>query len=38
MNSLKHVYYRNKRHILFALITVVSLALPWITIGGKHFF
>ncbi|MDR3178329.1 MAG: cytochrome c oxidase accessory protein CcoG [Campylobacteraceae bacterium] len=30
--------YGKKRHILFALITIFSLVLPWITIEGKHIF
>jgi cytochrome c oxidase accessory protein FixG len=34
----KSVYYGKKRHTLFAFITAISLILPWITIGGKHFF
>jgi cytochrome c oxidase accessory protein FixG len=33
-----HMTYGKKRHILFAFITIFSLILPWITIGGKHLF
>ncbi len=30
--------WRIKRYYMYAVITVVSLVLPWIKIGGNHFF
>ncbi len=30
--------YRYKRYIMFAIVTIVSLVLPWIKINGNHFF
>ncbi|SMC08826.1 cytochrome c oxidase accessory protein CcoG [Nitratiruptor tergarcus] len=32
------VPYRYKRYIVFGLVTVISLVLPWIRINGNHFF
>ena len=32
------VPYRYKRYIMFAIVTIVSLVLPWIKINGNHFF
>ncbi|ACZ11123.1 cytochrome c oxidase accessory protein CcoG [Sulfurospirillum deleyianum] len=32
------VFYRQKRYIVFALITAVALVLPFITLDGNHFF
>lgn len=34
----KYTPYSKKRHLLFIFITIFSLILPWITIGGKHLF
>jgi len=31
-------HYTHKRHIVFALITCIVLALPFIKINGNHFF
>ncbi len=30
--------YRYKRYVVFAIVTIVSLVLPWIKINGNHFF
>jgi len=30
--------WRIKRYYLYAMVTVVALVLPWITIEGNHFF
>lgn len=30
--------WRIKRYYLYAVVTVIALALPWITIEGNHFF
>ena len=30
--------WRIKRYYVYALMTAVSLILPWITVGGNHFF
>ncbi len=30
--------YRYKRYVMFAIVTIVSLVLPWIKINGNHFF
>ncbi len=30
--------YRYKRYVFFAIVTIVSLVLPWIKINGNHFF
>jgi cytochrome c oxidase accessory protein FixG len=30
--------WRIKRYYLYALVTVIALVLPWITIEGNHFF
>jgi cytochrome c oxidase accessory protein FixG len=30
--------YRYKRYVMFAIVTIVSLVLPWIRINGNHFF
>jgi len=30
--------YRIKRYWAYAAITVVAIAMPWITIGGNHLF
>ena len=30
--------YRYRRYVFFAIVTVVSLVLPWIRINGNHFF
>ncbi len=32
------VPYRYKRYVVFAIVTVISLILPWIKINGNHFF
>ena len=32
------VPYRYKRYVMFAIVTIVSLVLPWIKINGNHFF
>lgn len=32
------VFYRQKRYLVFALITAIALVLPFITIDGHHFF
>jgi cytochrome c oxidase accessory protein FixG len=32
------VPYRTKRYWLFLIVTVVGLAMPWITIDGNHLF
>lgn len=36
--SYKNTYFRNKRFFVFLLITILGLVLPWIKIGGNHFF
>lgn len=36
--STQPLYYRLKRYIVFGIITLVALILPFITIEGKHFF
>jgi hypothetical protein len=30
--------YRYKRYVFFAIVTIVSLALPFIKINDAHFF
>lgn len=30
--------WRIKRYYLYAIITVIALVLPWITVDGNHFF
>jgi len=30
--------WRIKRYYLYALVTIIALVLPWITIEGNHFF
>lgn len=30
--------WRVKRYYLYAMVTVVALVLPWITVDGNHFF
>ena len=30
--------YRYRRYVMFAIVTIVSLVLPWIKINGNHFF
>ncbi|MDY0116176.1 MAG: cytochrome c oxidase accessory protein CcoG [Sulfurimonadaceae bacterium] len=30
--------WRIKRYYLYALVTVIALVLPWITVEGNHFF
>ncbi|MDR3345668.1 MAG: cytochrome c oxidase accessory protein CcoG [Campylobacteraceae bacterium] len=38
ISSVKYVLYSKKRHVVFAAITLAALILPWITVGGRHFF
>ncbi|WP_060826861.1 cytochrome c oxidase accessory protein CcoG [Sulfurospirillum cavolei] len=37
-SSVQPVYYRYKRYVVFAVITLVALSLPFIRIDGNHFF
>jgi len=32
------VPYRIKRYLAYAVVTVIALSMPWITIGGNHLF
>jgi len=36
--STQPIYYRIKRYVVFGIITLIALILPFITIEGKHFF
>lgn len=36
--STQPIYYRQKRYIVFGIITLIALVLPYITIEGNHFF
>ena len=36
--STQPMYYRLKRYIVFGIITLIALILPFINIEGKHFF
>lgn len=37
MSSAEH-FYRRKRYVVFFIITIIALALPFIKVNGNHFF
>jgi len=36
--TIKKTHWRPKRYMAYIIATVVALVLPWIEVGGNHFF